>query len=385
MIDRDVSDFIEQNATWFPVVSVVGPRQSGKSTLVKALFPDYAYVNLEDEADFNLAAASASDFIKERSDRMIIDEAQRLPALFDAVQVASDSRGSTGQYVLSGSQNFLIAKGISQSLAGRVGTIPLFPLSYKEAHRSDSQISPDSFMLSGGYPRVHAASIPGSVFYRNYVDTYVQRDIAGYVEARNLSTFRKLLQLCAQCAGSLVNISRLAADAGIARPTVESWMSLLESSYIVFRLQPYFANLRKRLTKTPKLYFYDTGLLCYLLGIQSSEQLRDSPFRGAIFENLIVEETMKRHINAGREPRLFFYRDDRKVEVDLVDSTDSQNIELVEVKSTMSFQASYLKNLGVVGESLGVPEKNRFVVMRSDASTSVGAAKVWSAHDWLLR
>ncbi|HQE70585.1 MAG TPA: ATP-binding protein, partial [Atopobiaceae bacterium] len=290
MIKRDISNFVLDSASWFPVVSVTGPRQSGKSTLVRALFPDYAYVNLEDQSTYERVVASPSDFIRERPDKMIIDEAQRVPELFSAVQVASDERGTAGQYILSGSQNFLLLKRITQSLAGRVGLARLMPLSYREAATAVDGLMPDDFMLRGGYPRLYDVSIPGRIYFENYIATYVERDVSEYIDARNVDSLRKLLILCAQSCGSLLNVSRLASDLGIARATVDSWLSILEASYIIFRLQPYHTNLRKRLAKTPKLYFCDPGLLCHLLGIETAEQLRDSEMRGAIFENLIVSE-----------------------------------------------------------------------------------------------
>lgn len=385
MIARTLSSFIKDNARWFPVVSVTGPRQSGKSTLVQRVFSDYEYVNLEDEATRNLALADPTGFIRERPARLVIDEAQRVPELFSAIQVASDASGEPGQYVLSGSQNFLLLKQIGQTLAGRVGICKLLPLSYRECKDYGEGLTPDDFMLMGGYPRLHVANIPPSVFFENYVQTYVERDVAGYIDARSMTAFRALLGLCAQGCGSLLNVSRLSNDLGVARATIDSWLSILESSYVVFRLQPYHANLRKRLTKTPKLYFYDTGLLCHLLGIKTPEQLRDSPARGSVFENLAVAETLKRHLNAGRSPELYFYRDDSKIEVDLVDATDRTAPELVEVKSTTTFRADFARHLGGVGDALGVPEENRGVVMRSDATHVVNGTKYWSAHDWLMR
>ena len=385
MIERTLSSFVKSNVRWFPVVSITGPRQSGKSTLVKHLFPDYEYVNLEDEATRNLAIADPSGFIRERPARLVIDEAQRVPELFSAIQVASDASGEPGQYVLSGSQNFLLLKRIGQTLAGRVGICKLLPLSYRECVEHGEGLSPDSFMLEGGYPRLHVASIPPSVFFENYLQTYVERDVAGYVDARSMTSFRALLGLCAQGCGSLLNVSRLAGDLGVARATVDSWLSILESSYVLFRLQPYHANLRKRLTKTPKIYFYDTGLLCHLLGIRTPEQLRDSPARGAVFENLIVAEVFKRHLNEGRNPELYFYRDDSKIEVDLVDVTDRAAPELVEVKSTTTYKPDLARHLGSVGDALRIPVEGRSVVMRSDASHTVNGVKHWSAHDWLMR
>lgn len=384
MIEREIAGQALENAGWFPVVSVTGPRQSGKSTLVKRLFGDYEYVNLEDERVYNVVRAAPADFVREHPGRLVIDEAQRVPELFSAIQVAADESGEPGRYVLSGSQNFLLARRITQSLAGRVGILKLMPFSYREASAAGG-LTPDEFMLRGGYPRLYDAAIPPRVFYRNYVSTYVERDASDYLGPRSLVPFRTFMGLCAQACGNLVNTSRLAADTGVARATVDSWLSVLEASYLVFRLAPYHANLRKRLTKTPKLYFHDTGLLCHLLGIRTAEQLRDSGHRGAVFENLIVAETLKRHMNAGDDPRLFFYRDDSKMEANLVDLTDPAAPELVEVKASQTYQPAFARHLSPIGDDLGIPPQGRYLVMRADKTTTVAGVKVWSASDWLLR
>lgn len=219
-------------------------------------------------------------FIENRPSRLVVDEAQLAPELFSMIQVASDESNEPGQYVLSGSQNFLLLKQITQSLAGRVGMLRLLPLSFIEARSARADLSPDVFMLRGGYPRLYDVDMPQDAYFSAYLRTYVERDVQGYLGVRDLSSYRTLLELCAQCTGSLLNISRLANDAGVSRESVSSWLSMLESSYVVFRLRPYHTNLRKRLTKTPKLYFYDTGLLCYLLRIRTLEQLLTSPYLG---------------------------------------------------------------------------------------------------------
>lgn len=265
---RDMSE-------WFPVVSLTGPRQSGKSTLIKAVFPEYEYLNLENPEVRRAAIDDPVGFIRRRPDRLIIDEAQYASELFSMIQVASDERGGAGQYVLSGSQNFLLMHNIQQSLAGRVGMLKLLPLSYQEL--SDTQISLGTYLIRGGYPRIYDAGIPTDMFYQNYLMTYVERDAGGLLDVRNLSSFRKMIGLCAACVGGLLNLSRLAADAGVATATISSWLSILQSSYLVFLLQPYAGNMRKRLTKAPKLYFYDTGLLCHLLGIHDERSLMNHP------------------------------------------------------------------------------------------------------------
>ncbi len=385
MIDRDSAAWVQKNASWFPVVSVTGPRQSGKSTLVKAIFPDYQYVNLEDRGILAAALEDPVGFIRMRPSRLIIDEAQLAPELFSMIQVVSDEVGTPGQYVISGSQNFLLLKQVTQSLAGRVGICKLLPLSFREARRARPDLAVHEFAFRGGYPRVYDVDIPPEVYYENYLETYVSRDASGYVNPSNLATFRDFIIACAASCSNLLNLSELARDVGISFPTARSWLSLLEASYVVFLLRPYHANLRKRLVKTPKLYFYDTGLLCHLLGIRTSEELLMSPMKGSIVEDLVIAETMKRHFNAGRTPELFFYRDDGKIEVDLMDMTNRPDPELAEIKSSATYRSSYTQHLAHVGEMLGIDVSRQMLVMNSDATTVVGGRTIWSLEDWLLR
>lgn len=386
MIGRAAEQQVKDNARWYPIVSVTGPRQSGKSTLVRAAFPDYEYVNLELPSYFDQASDDPVGFIRSRPHHLIVDEAQRVPELFNVIQVESDENGSAGQYVLSGSQNFLMRQQITQSLAGRVGIVKLLPLSLREARSAHPELSPEEFCFRGGYPRLYDRPIPPANFYRNYVATYLSRDVAGYVNASNLATFETFLHVCADASGKLLNVSRIANDVGVSTRTVRSWLSLLESSYVVFLLQPFHANMRKRLTKTPKLYFYDSGLLCYLLGIGNQGALEKSAHRGAVFENLVIAETLKRHLNFDEDPVLYFYRDDSKIEVDLLDFTKRDEPELVEVKSSQTYRSSYTRNLYTVSQAIAPGDGARLsLVMRPDASSEVGAVKVWSLEDWLLR
>lgn len=370
-------------ASWFPVVSVTGPRQSGKSTIVRATFPSYAYVNLEDPQVRRSALDDPVGFIRNRPSRLIIDEAQYAPELFSMIQVVSDERGGPGQYVLSGSQNFLLLKSITQSLAGRVGMLRLLPFSYREACRADVELSADEFMLRGGFPRLYDTGMPTRPFFESYVSTYVERDVANFLDVRNLASFRNFLRLCALNVGSLVNYTSLARDADVDARTAKAWLSILESSYVTFSLMPYHSNEGKRLTKSPKLYFYDTGLLCHLLGIDTLSELLLGPHLGAVFENLIVSETLKRHLNEGKEPQLLFYRDDSKVEVDLLDFTDAGNRQLIEIKAGETYRDRFALHLGRVGEGLGIPRDRRYVVARVASSFDASDAHVVSAGDWL--
>lgn len=383
MIPRDMGPRALQLSAWFPVVSVTGPRQSGKSTLVKNVFADYAYVNLENPQTRQQAVNDPVGFIRNRPSRLVIDEAQLAPDLFSMIQVASDQTNEPGQYVLSESQNFLLLKRITQSLAGRVGMLRLLPLSFSEASSARYDLTPDEFMLRGGYPRLYDVNMPQDAFFSSYLRTYVERDVQDYLGVRDVSSYRTLLELCAQCAGSLLNVSRLASDAGVSRESVSSWLSMLESSYIVFRLRPYHANMRKRLTKTPKLYFYDTGLLCYLLRIRTLGQLLTSPYLGPVFENLIIEEQMKAHLNAGEEPDLYFYRDDSKVEVDLIDMTRPGSELIAEIKSSQTFHSSFSRHVRSVGEQIGIPPERRFVVERAEGDFTADDVQIRSVATWL--
>lgn len=385
-ISRLLEEPLEQLASWFPVVSLRGPRQSGKSTLVRHVFSRYEYVNLEDPQTRMIAREDPMSFIANHSSKLIIDEAQYAPDIFSAIQLAVDKGDNTSQYVLTGSQNFLMLKSIGQSLAGRVGLLSLLPFSYKELYRTfqDSN-AVDSFMLQGGYSRIYAAHIPPSVYFASYIQTYIERDVAEVLDVRNKAAFQKLLLGCAQTAGKLLNITSLAQLAGVSTPTARQWLSVLESSYLTFLLQPYHTNPRKRLVKTPKLYFYDTGLLCHLLKITTWEELVRSPYLGTVFENLIVCETAKYHFNVGENPELYFYRDDSKREIDLLDFTHPASPQAIEIKSSHMYHDKYAKQLSAVGTELGIEPSNQYVVCRVESSYHARSANVVSARDWLLR
>lgn len=383
MIPRAISSAAQQRLEWYPILSLTGPRQSGKSTLLKSLFPDYEYVNLENPTTRALASEDPIGFLRNKGQHLIIDEAQYVPELFSVVQVLSDERNENGQYILSGSQNFLLLKQIKQSLAGRVSLLKLLPLSYHELSSLDEPPSLDLACLQGGYPRLYDSRIAPSIFFGDYLETYIERDISGFMDVRDSRSFRTFLGLCATNAGNLVNFSDLARNAGIAFRTAQSWLSLLESSYITFSLQPWFSNIGKRLTKTPKLYFYDTGLLCYLLGIRTQEQLPTSPFAGAIFENFIVSETLKNYYNRGERPELYFYRDDSKVEVDLLDFTDPANRRLYEIKTSQTYHSRLARAVISIGDALGIPAQGRIVLYQGDEELQSSTHTVMNANHYL--
>lgn len=383
MIERSVSDILRKYASWFPVVSVTGPRQSGKSTLVQSVFSDYSYVNLELPGDLEAANTDPLGFIRSHPAPLIIDEAQLAPELFNVIQVESDRAGTPGQYILSGSQNFLLRRQITQSLAGRVGILTLPPLSFRELACTGKAPKADDYLVRGGYPRLYNIEIPSDVYYSNYVTTYLDRDVSGLVNPQNLTLFNTFLKIIASSAGSLLNITSLANETGVTTKTMRAWLSILEQSYIVFTLQPYHANLRKRLVKTPKLYFYDTGLLCHLLGYTDALDAERSGALGPLFENLVVSELVKRHLGSGKIPELYFYRDAQGAEVDLLDMTHHGSPSMFEIKSSRTFRSSFTRHLDSVGELIGVDRAHRAVVTRCDASTEVAGEKIWSAADWL--
>ncbi|WEV64146.1 ATP-binding protein [Bifidobacterium sp. ESL0732] len=385
MIPRLLTEEAKKMATWFPIVSVMGPRQSGKSTLLRNAFPDYTYLNLELGRLRDSANTDPEGFMVTQPVHSFIDEMQYAPDLFPEMQAVSDERHETGQYLISGSQNFLMNKNITESLAGRVGILELLPLSYKEVQGIPSVPSVDEFTFRGGYPHLYETDVPEGTFYSSYLSTYVRRDVSTLSNIRDFSSFETFLQLCAQSSGELLNTTHLSRESQISLNTAKGWLNILAASYIVFLLPPYFSNARKRLTKTPKLYFYDTGLLCYLLGIRSVDELIRHPKRGAVFENLIVEETLKRGFNTNSESRLYFYRDSNGVEVDLMDMTDSLKPQLIEIKSGITPKDDFFRHLKTVGRDLDIPIEQRQVVYRGNISYRTPNGRFVSAKDYLLK
>ena len=385
LVERTLGQQLLDLAGWYPIISVTGPRQSGKSTLVQATFPRYHYVNLEDPATRSRANTDPTGFITALPEQTIIDEAQYAPELFSAIQAKADARKQPGQYILTGSQNFLLLRSIKQSLAGRVGIAYLLPLSFAEIATYKQDAKPIDIIQRGSYPALHATDVPSRIFYENYLDTYITRDVMGYLDVRKERDFRRFLIACATRAGKLVNYADLARDVGISVPTARAWLSILESSFVIHTLKPYSANISKRLTKTPKLYFFDTGLLCHLLSIPDGRSLVESTGYGPIFENYVISEQLKRHFNALTKPDMMFYRDDSKIEVDLVDATDSANLTLCEIKSGQTYRSSFARNLSTVANNLGLASAELDVVYGGEGGFSDGSANVFGVHEWLTR
>ena len=332
-IARTMLATVRDRATRYPVVTITGPRQSGKTTLCKAAFPDHPYVNLEQPRTLEQALADPTGFLARHAEGAIFDEVQRAPQLLSAIQVACDERPEPGRFVLSGSHNFQLQGAIAQSLAGRTTVLDLLPLARDEMRAfPDAPRTLTESLFAGGYPRIFSQSIPPAEFHADYVRTYVERDVRQLLNVQDLGTFQTFLRLCAGRSGSLLNLSSLAADCGITHPTAKAWIGVLEASYLVRRVHPWFHNLGKRLVKTPKLYFLDSGLLCWLLGIREPDQLDTHPLRGAIFESWVAAEVMKARANLGIADPLWFYRDQSGAEVDLVVEA-ARRFVLVEAKS----------------------------------------------------
>lgn len=328
-----------------PVLSITGPRQSGKTTLARLCFPGYNYVNLENPDTLRDAMSDPRLFLTSHKRGLIIDEAQLHPELFSYIQTISDESGKTGEYILTGSQNFLLSAKITQSLAGRVFITHLLPFSLDELKGSPYwSNNADKIIFNGFYPRLFGKNMTPQQFYPSYIQSYTERDVRQIVNISDLSLFQKFMRLAAGRTGQLTNYYSLSNELGIDHKTVKSWFSILEASFIVFFLQPHFKNFNKRLVKSPKLYFYDTGLACSLLGIKNAGEIKTHWAKGALFENLIVADLIKNYFNKAQRPPLYFWRDNTGNEVDcLVEEANA--IHPVEIKSGTTIDNSFFKGI----------------------------------------
>jgi predicted AAA+ superfamily ATPase len=330
------------SAAQFRTVTLIGPRQAGKSTLCRTVFPTYRYVSLEDPDVRDYARTDPRAFLKQYDRQVIFDEIQRVPELLSYIQGIVDRDHEMGQFILTGSHQLELNAAISQSLAGRTARLTLLPLSLEELPRQGRSAA--QCVWEGGMPGRHADAVDVSRFYRSYFQTYVERDVRLLLQVKEMAQFEKFVRLCAGRVGQVLNVSSLAGDVGVTSHTVEHWISVLEASFIVFRLQPYFENFGKRLIKSAKLYFTDTGLAAWLLGIETPQQLERDPLWGSLFENMVVLEAMKARLHRGLDANLYYFRDSRGNEVDLLFASD-RRLRAIEVKAAQTFHRSFLKNL----------------------------------------
>jgi len=363
MIKRELSKKIKGYLKSFPIVTITGPRQSGKTTLLKHLFPKRTYVSLEDPDKRAFAEEDPKRFLATFPAPVIFDEIQKVPRLFSYLQTLTDEIGKNGMYVLSGSQNFLLMEKISQSLGGRFGILSLIPFGVEELKNSKIVFGNnlDSVLFTGFYPRIWDKKLNAFDWYINYVQTYLERDVRQIKNVNNLRLFQRFLRLCAGRTGQILSLSSFANDCGISHNTANSWLSILEASYIIYLLPPYRKNFNKRLIKSPKLYFYDTGLACSLLGIENKRQLITHPLRGSLFETFVISELVKNRFNRGKIMNLSYFRDKSGHEIDCL-IEEGGKIKAVEIKSGQTISSNFFKNLSYWQNLSKTDPKNSFVV-----------------------
>ena len=344
MIKRDMARQLVKLAGFFPVVTVLGPRQSGKTTLVKSVFPNHTYLNMEDADTRTLAVQDYKAFFKTYPGPLILDEIQRVPGILSAIQVLVDENREAGKYILTGSHQPLLHAGVTQSLAGRTAVLQLLPLSIAELSDAGMVLDRDEYPVRGFLPATYAHGIPSTDLYRSYYATYVERDVRQIFNIEKQGAFELFLKLLAGRVGQLINLNSMAGETGVSQPTLASWLSVLEASYIVFRLQPYFTNFGKRQLKTPKLYFSEPGLASWLLGIVTPEQAARDPLFGGLFENMVVIEALKARLNAGETPELYYYRSKDGLEIDLI-LNKARHMLPIEIKASRTFSTELARNL----------------------------------------
>jgi len=346
LIERSAEKTLARLRLGFPIIGITGPRQAGKTTLARMAFPEKPYLSLEDPDQLDYAQADPRGFLAQFPEGAILDEVQRCPGIFSYLQGIVDAHSRMGEFVLTGSQQFGFRAQLAQSLAGRIGLLHLLPLSSRELRLHDParNHSLNIEMFTGFYPPLHDRDVQVGDWYASYIQTYVERDVQQVLRVKDVNQFRQLLRLCAGRVGSVLNCSSIGNDAGLSHNTVKEWLSVLEASYITFRLPPHFQNFSKRLIKSPKLYFFDTGLLCWLLGIRSADQLATHPLRGAIFENYIIAELSKYHYFSGELPPFYYWRDQSGLEIDLIIEKGGKLIP-VEMKSGQTITSDFFKGL----------------------------------------
>ncbi len=383
MIPRQLEAPIREMLSKFPILLVTGPRQAGKTTLLREKFKDYEYVNLEFAANREFAASDPVGFLKQYAGKVILDEAQRVPQLFSYLQVRVDEDREMGKYILSGSQNFLLSDNAAQSLAGRVAIFKLLPLSHKELLAETPIMladTPEQAIFRGGYPALFERDIDPTSYFPSYLETYLERDVRSVANISDLGAFRNFLRLCAGRVGQTLNYQSLAVESGISQPTLKKWLTILEASFVAFQLQPYFENFSKRIVKSPKLYFYDTGLLCHLLDLNEATQIGQYHAKGALFENMVAAELMKNRFNTFRPASLYFWRDSNGNEVDFL-LREGGETHLVEAKFSYTPTAQFFKGIQFLRKAAHRVKGRNIVLYGGDAPQKRSEAEVlpWRA------
>ncbi len=369
----------------YPVLVLTGPRQSGKTTFLRNQFSDYTYVNLENLDFRRYAMNDPNAFLTEFQGKVILDEAQRVPELFSYIQTKVDEDRVMGQYILSGSQNFHLMRSITQSLAGRVALFKLLPFDQEEMHSAGWLDADYSVNLQRGfYPALYDRDIPSKVFYSNYLQTYVERDLSELIHVKDLKQFRNFIGLCAARAGQLLNLNSLANECGISQPTAKSWISVLETSYIVYQLQPLHSNFNKRITKSAKLYFYDTGLLCFLLKINDASSVKTSNYKGSLFENFVINEYLKQNYHNNLMHDFWFWRDAVGHEVDLI-WQDSDKLNVVEIKASETIMPKMFNGLAYFDKLASDRIASKTLVHTGSFNQQRTAARVQSWNNYSQR
>jgi len=384
MITRLLEPELKRRAQEMPAIALLGPRQSGKTTLAKAAFPHHAYVSLENYDEREDAVQDPRGFLNRKSNEsgIILDEIQHIPQLLSYIQTIIDAEATFGRFILTGSQNILVNQAISQTLAGRVALFTLLPLSTAElAASSLLQDTVEQFTFTGCYPRIYAHNLRPTQWYLDYIETYVERDVRQIGKIGDLTTFRRFIRLCAGRVGQILNLTSLASDCGIDLRTAKAWLSVLEATYIIFLLQPHHVNFSKRLIKSPKIYFYDSGLACALLGIQSSEQLDSHYARGSLIETALVAEIIKHYYNNGLRPHdVYFWRDQTGNEIDCVIQRNSELVP-IEIKAGLTITSDFFKGLKFWKELVQDPEAPGYVIYGGQETQKRSSGTVVSWRD----
>lgn len=373
-IHRELSSVLEEAYRYFSVITVTGPRQSGKTTLIRNLFPHLPYYSLESLDIRSFAENDPIAFLNQNEEGMILDEVHNAPDLLSYIQGIVDEHPDK-RYILSGSSQFAMLKRVTQSLAGRTAVFELMPLSYSETKDLTADVPLDKLLFNGFYPAIYSGRNVPEFLYPAYMKTYLDRDVRDLLQIKDMMQFHIFIKLCAGRIGSLFKASELANEIGVSPNTITSWLSVLQASYIVTLLPPYFENTSKRLTKMPKVYFLDTGLACYLLGIESPEQLSRDKMRGALFENFVVTEALKQRYNQGKESNLYFYRDSNQNEIDLLLKRNTR-LYGIEIKSSMTYHKDFEKALKRIDEWVKAPVDGKAVVYAGNFENTAGEIKL---------